>query len=187
MKKAQFRAGTHPNAPENFLFRETGCWCRQAIYFVPPNPSTNREKMPVIRVNTAKSVRQKISVPLCLCVSNPHSGYRPKIDEKTHGGRHAVAPTPSSLKLLHIRKVVSPRIMTIYGFTRNLVMNATRQPKYPRCQWKNRRWNSFSPTNDKEARLLKLNRQTACPPRAAVSVNQGCGGRLSHSTHPVRV
>jgi len=40
---------------------------------------------------------------------------------------------------------------------------------------------SFSATEPSEsAAYIKLNRQTACPPRAAVSVNQG--GRLSFFT-----
>jgi len=50
-----------------------------------------------------------------------------------------------------------------------------------------KRWNSFSPTNAsqrRKARLLKLNRQTACPPRTAVPVNQGC--RISSFTHGIR-
>src|SRR5665213_2734588 len=33
---------------------------------------------------------------------------------------------------------------------------------------------------------IKLNIQTACPPRTAVPVNQGCCGRFFHSQHPDR-
>jgi hypothetical protein len=40
------------------------------------------------------------------------------------------------------------------------------------------RWNGFSATNQVKARLLTLNRQTPCPPRGAVPVNQACLGRF---------
>jgi hypothetical protein len=52
---------------------------------------------------------------------------------------------------------------------------------------KNKRWDSFSPTNAsqrRKARLLKLNRQTACPPRTAVPVNQG--RHISSCTHNIQ-
>lgn len=39
-------------------------------------------------------------------------------------------------------------------------------------------------TNDEKVRLLKLNRQTPCQPRSAVSVNQGC--RISSFTHGIQ-
>ena len=59
-------------------------------------------------------------------------------------------------------------------------MNSTRQPRQAACQqtliW---RWNGFSPANPShnEGKLayVKLNRQTPCPPRGAVPVNQGRG------------
>jgi hypothetical protein len=53
-----------------------------------------------------------------------------------------------------------------------------------------KRWNGFSVTNatQKEAKLtyIKLNRQTPCPPRSAVPVNQAVCGRLFHSQPAVR-
>jgi hypothetical protein len=50
----------------------------------------------------------------------------------------------------------------------------------PEVPIKNKRWNDFSVTNaiSMKAKLtyFKLNSQTACPPRTAVPVNQGCCG-----------
>jgi hypothetical protein len=52
---------------------------------------------------------------------------------------------------------------------------------------KTKRWNGFSVTNtsQNEAKLtyIKLNRQTPCPLRRAVPVNQGCaGGSFTRNT-----
>ena len=56
---------------------------------------------------------------------------------------------------------------------------------------KNKRWNGFSVTNatlmEEKLAYIKLNSQTACPPRTAVPVNQGCCGRFFHSQHPDRL
>ena len=56
---------------------------------------------------------------------------------------------------------------------------------------KSERWNSFSVTNAtrKEAKItyVRLNTQTPCPPRGAVPVNQGRGGRFFHSARPDRL
>src|SRR6202790_3522504 len=40
---------------------------------------------------------------------------------------------------------------------------------------------------DAKLTYIKLNSQAACPPRAAVPVNQGCCGRFFHSQHPDRL
>ena len=69
-------------------------------------------------------------------------------------------------------------------------MNDTRQPIQEVCQRKSIwRWNSFSPANpsQNEGKLgyVKLNRQTPCPPRGAVPVNQGRGfASLFHLSTP---
>src|SRR5471032_1323744 len=43
------------------------------------------------------------------------------------------------------------------------------------------------PLKDAKLAHIQLNSQTACPPRTAVPVNQGCCGRLFHSQHPDRL
>jgi hypothetical protein len=69
-------------------------------------------------------------------------------------------------------------------------MNLTRQPIQEVCQLKTIwRWSGFSPANpsQNEGKLgyIKLNIPTACPPRAAVPVNQGRGfASLFHLSTP---
>jgi hypothetical protein len=49
----------------------------------------------------------------------------------------------------------------------------------------NKRRTGFSAAEPSEsADYIPLNRQTACPPRTAVSVNQGC--RISYFTHGIQ-
>jgi hypothetical protein len=78
------------------------------------------------------------------------------------------------------RRLDWPVVAASFGdFLEKLVeaMNFTRQPKHKRCQRLYKRWSSFSATNTSKkrskARLLKLNKQTPCPPRDAVPVNTG--------------
>jgi len=48
-----------------------------------------------------------------------------------------------------------------------------------------KRWNGFSAAEPSESTAyIQLNRQTPCPPRSAVPVNQGC--RISSFTHGIQ-
>ncbi len=61
-------------------------------------------------------------------------------------------------------------------FAANLELNSTRQPMQNPCHQEiNRHRSGFSTAEPNEsAAYVKLNRQTPCPPRSAVSVNPEC-------------